>query len=150
MQCPATVGQRKGKRMSVVRNHGGRLDAAAPVRRGTPRSAPAAARPTADGTPSRAGWPIPPPCAPAHGHGAAKGRRLSDQEFLSVLAAPAPGWDLDEGGRFLLLPLAERDRAWMLESCREDAEGDWHALRGGEAVVFARERDFAFARLLAL
>ncbi len=55
------------------------------------------------------------------------GRRLSDQEFLTVLAAPAPppGWDLD-------------------------AEGDFHVLRFGEAVVFARERDLAFARYLTL
>ena len=80
------------------------------------------------------------------------GRRLSDQEFLAVLAAPAPppGWDLDEGGRFLLLPLAERDLAWMLECCCEDAEGDYHVLRDGDAVVFARERDLAFARYLTL
>ena len=80
------------------------------------------------------------------------GRRLSDHEFLSLLAAPEPrpGWDLDEGGRFLLLPLAERDLAWMLESCREDAEGDYHVLRDGDAVLFARERDLAFARFLAL
>ena len=80
------------------------------------------------------------------------GRRLSDQEFLSVLAEPEPppGWDLDEEGRFLLLPLAERDLAWMLESCREEAEGDYHVLRDGDAVVFARERDLAFARYLAL
>ncbi len=42
------------------------------------------------------------------------GRRLSDHEFLALLAAPVPppGWDLDEGGRFLLLPLAERDLAF--------------------------------------
>ena len=42
------------------------------------------------------------------------GRRLSDQEFLALLAAsaPPPGWDLDEDGRFLLLPLAERDLAF--------------------------------------
>ena len=54
------------------------------------------------------------------------GRRMSDQEFLSVLAAtaPPPGWDLDREGRFLLLPLAERDLAWTLEYCRDDAEGD--------------------------
>ena len=78
------------------------------------------------------------------------GRRLSDQETLSVLAAPAPGWDLDEEGRFLLLPLAERDLAWMLESCREDTEGDHHVLRGGDAVLFARQRDLAFARFLTL
>ena len=80
------------------------------------------------------------------------GRRLSDQEFLAVLAAPAspPGWQLDEGGRFLLLPLAERDLASVLESCREDAEGDYHLLGDGDAVVFARERDYAFARFLAL
>ena len=80
------------------------------------------------------------------------GRRLSDQEFLSLLAAPAPppGWQLDKGGRFLLLPLAERDLAPVLECCREDAEGDYHVLRGGDAVVFARERDFAFARYLTL
>ncbi len=80
------------------------------------------------------------------------GRRLSDHEFLAVLAAPAPplGWDLDEEGSFLLLPLAVRDLAWVLESCREEAEGDWYVLPDGGAVVFARERDFAFARFLAL
>lgn len=83
------------------------------------------------------------------------GRRLSDDEFLAVLAAPPEpagpgGWDLDEGGRFLVLPVAERDLAWTLEGCREEAEGDWHVLRGGEAVVFARGRDHAFARFLAL
>ena len=80
------------------------------------------------------------------------GRRLSDQEFLAVLAAPAPppGWDLDEEGRFLLLPLAERDLAWTVECCRDDAEGDYHVLRDGDAVVFARERDLAFARYLTL
>jgi hypothetical protein len=26
-----------------------------------------------------------------------------------------------------------------------NTEGDWHLLRGDEAVVFARERDLAFA-----
>ena len=80
------------------------------------------------------------------------GRRLSDDEFLALLAAPAPppGWQLDGGGRFRLLPLAERDPAGILECCREDAEGDWHVLRDGDAVVFARERDLAFARFLAL
>jgi hypothetical protein len=79
------------------------------------------------------------------------GRRLSDHEFLAVLAAPAPpGWDLDEGGRFLLLPVAERDLAGVLEYCRDDAEGDWHVLRDGEAVLFARERDLALARYLTL
>jgi hypothetical protein len=80
------------------------------------------------------------------------GRRLSDHEFLSVLAEPGPppGWDLDGEGRFLLLPLAERDLAWMLECCREEAEGDYHVLRDGSAVLFARERDLAFARFLAL
>ena len=69
-----------------------------------------------------------------------------------MLAAPepGPGWDLDEGGRFLVLPVAERDRASVLESCREDAEGDWLPLGGGEAVVFAHERDYAFARYLTL
>jgi hypothetical protein len=76
--------------------------------------------------------------------------RLSDQEFLSVLAAPAPGWDLDEEGRFLLLPVAERDLAWVLECCRDHTESDYHVLRDGDGVVFARERDFAFAHLLAL
>ena len=80
------------------------------------------------------------------------GRRLSDQEFQGVLSAPAPppGWDLDEEGRFLLLPLAERDLAWVLDCCREEAEGDWHVLRDGGAVVFARERDLAFARYLTI
>ena len=80
------------------------------------------------------------------------GRRLSDHEFLSMLAAPAPppGWDLGEDGRFLVLPLAERDLAWTLESCREDAEGEWYVLPDGAAVVFARERDLAFARFLTL
>ncbi len=137
--------------MSVVRNHEGRLDAAAAVRHGTPRSPVATAHP-ADRPPSRTGRPIHSSCAPAHERRAAKGRQLSDQDFLSVLAAPAPppGWDLDEEGRFLLLPLAERDLAWTLECCREEAEGDWHVLRGGEAVVFTREHDLAFARFLAL
>jgi hypothetical protein len=80
------------------------------------------------------------------------GRRLSDQEFLAVLAAPAPppGWDLDAEGRFLALPLAERDLAPVLECCREDAEGDYHVLGDGGAVLFARERDLAFARYLTL
>ena len=80
------------------------------------------------------------------------GRRLSEEEFLSLLAAsaPPPGWQLDAGGRFLLLPLAERDLAWTLECCREEAEGDYHVLPDGGAVVFARERDLAFARYLAL
>ena len=77
-------------------------------------------------------------------------RRLSDQEFLSVLTAPGPGWDLDEEGRFLLLPVAERDLAWVLECCREHAEGDWHLLRDGDAVLFARAHAIAFARFLAL
>ena len=79
-------------------------------------------------------------------------RRLSDQEFLSLLAEPGPppGWDLDEEGRFLLLPLAERDLAWMLECCREEAEGDYHVLPDGGAVVFARERDLAFACYITL
>ena len=81
------------------------------------------------------------------------GRRLSDPEFLAVLAtpeAPGPGWDLDAEGRFLLLPLAERDLAWMLECCREEAEGDYYVLPDGGAVVFARERDLALTRYLAL
>jgi hypothetical protein len=38
-------------------------------------------------------------------------RRLTDEEFLAVLAAPRPGWDRDERGDFLLLPVAERDLA---------------------------------------
>ena len=80
------------------------------------------------------------------------GCRLSDHEFLALLAAPAPprGWDLDEQGRFLSLPVAERDLAWVLESCREEAEGEWYVLPDGAAVVFARERDLAFARYLTL
>ena len=78
------------------------------------------------------------------------GRRLSEHEFLAVLAAPRPGWDLDGQGRFLLLPLAERDLAWVLESCREDAEGDYHVLGGSEAVLFACERDLNFLRVLTL
>ena len=80
------------------------------------------------------------------------GRRLSDHEFLALLSAPAPppGWDLDEQGRFWSLPVAERDLAWVLESCREEAEGDWYVLPDGAAVVFARERDLAFARYITL
>ncbi len=80
------------------------------------------------------------------------GRRLSDQEFLAVLAPPAtpPARDLDDEGGFLLLPLAERDLAWMLECCRDDAEGDYHVLADGGAVVFARQRDRAFARFVTL
>ncbi len=78
------------------------------------------------------------------------GRRLSDQELLALLAAPEPTWDLDGQGRFLLLPLDERDPAWVLEFCREDAEGDHYVLGGGEAVLLAHERDFNFARYLIL
>jgi hypothetical protein len=66
-----------------------------------------------------------------------------------VLTAPGPGWDLEEEGRFLL-PVAERDLAWMLERCREHAEDDWHLLRDGDAVLFARAHAIAFARFLAL
>ncbi len=80
------------------------------------------------------------------------GRRPSDREFLSALAVPpepGPGWDLT-GGRFLPPPLAGRDLAWMLECCREDAEGECHVLRDGCAVLFERGRDLAFARHLAL
>jgi len=78
------------------------------------------------------------------------GRRLSDGEFLALLAAPEPAWDLDGEGRFLLLALDERDLAWIMESCREDTEGDYHLLGSGEAVLFARERDLNFARCLTL
>ena len=41
------------------------------------------------------------------------GRRLSDQEFLSVLAAPRPGWDLDEEGR---RELAAAGLRWLAEA----------------------------------
>lgn len=80
------------------------------------------------------------------------GCRLSDQEFLTVLAVPEPWprWDLDDGGRFLVLPLAERDLAWMLECCCEDTEGNYHVLRDGDAVLFACKSDLAFARFLTL
>jgi hypothetical protein len=79
------------------------------------------------------------------------GRRLSDQEFLSLLAAPRapPAWDLDAAGRFLLLPLAPDDLAWVAECCGDAAEGEHHVL-GAEALVFARGRDLLFARYLAL
>jgi hypothetical protein len=79
------------------------------------------------------------------------GRRLSDREFQAVLAAPEPpaGWQLNGEGQFLLLPLAGRDLAWMLECCREETEGYYHVLRDGDAVLFAPERDYAFARFLA-
>jgi hypothetical protein len=81
------------------------------------------------------------------------GRRLSDDEFLAVLATPEPGppgWALDERGRFLALPVAERDLAWMLDCCRDTAEGDWHMLRDGDAVLFAHEPDLNLARYLTL
>ena len=77
-------------------------------------------------------------------------RRLSDHEFLTVLGEPGPrpGWNPDAEGRFL--PLAERDLAWVLESCREEAEGEYHVFHDGEAVLFARERDLVFAGYLTL
>ena len=58
---------------------------------------------------------------------------------------PPPLWI-----EFKMLPIAERDLAWMLECCREHAEADYHVLRDGDAVLFSRAHDFAFARLLAL
>ncbi|GGG40631.1 hypothetical protein GCM10010964_30320 [Caldovatus sediminis] len=78
------------------------------------------------------------------------GRRLTDPQFLGVMAERKPGWDLDERGQFLLLEVAERDLAWVLECCREHAEGAWHMLRDGAAVLFEREHDHAFVRLACL
>jgi len=100
----------------------------------------------------RAGRQTLPPCACLHERRAAEGRRPADHEFLSLLAKsePPPGWNLDEGGCFLLLPLAERDRAWVTKPCRDHTERGWHAFPGGEAMAFARGRGFAFTRVLAL
>jgi hypothetical protein len=58
-------------------------------------------------------------------------RRSAAPVTLPAEAALGPGWE----GRFLLLPIAERDLAWMLERCREHTRG---------------RHDLAFARLLAL
>jgi hypothetical protein len=77
-------------------------------------------------------------------------RRLSDPQFLAVLAEPRPKWDLDEQGRFLLLPVAERDLAWALECLREHAGRAYHVLRDGEAVLFEDAHDHAFLRLVTL
>jgi hypothetical protein len=77
-------------------------------------------------------------------------RRLTDQEFLAVMAEPRPRWDLDDEGRFLLLPIPERDLAWALECLREHAERAYHVLRDGEAVLFEDAHDLAFLRLATL
>jgi hypothetical protein len=79
-----------------------------------------------------------------------RGRRLTDAQFLAVLAAPKTTWDLDPEGHFLLLPVAERDLAWVLECCQEHAEGRWHMLRDGAAVLFERAHDLAFVRFACL
>ena len=63
---------------------------------------------------------------------------------------PRTTWDLDPEGRFLLLPVAERDLAWALECCDEHAEGRWHMLRDGAAVLFERADDLAFVRFACL
>jgi hypothetical protein len=78
------------------------------------------------------------------------GRRLTGPEFLAVLAEPVTSWDLDPEGRFLLLPVAERDLAWVLDCCDEHAEGRWHMLRDGGGVLFERAHDLAFVRFACL
>jgi hypothetical protein len=78
------------------------------------------------------------------------GRRLTDPQFLAVLAEPRTTWDLDPEGRPLLLPVTERDLAWALECCDEHAEGRWHMLRDGAAVLFERADDLAFVRFACL
>ena len=68
-----------------------------------------------------------------------------------MLTAPGPGWNLDEEGRFLLLPVAERDLTWVLECCREHAEGDWAPAGGWRLRCCSRAgTPIAFARFLAL
>jgi hypothetical protein len=81
---------------------------------------------------------------------AVAGRRLTDPQFLALLAEPRTTWDLDPEGHFLLLPVAERDLAWVLECCQEHAEGRWHMLRDGAAVLFERADDLAFVRFACL
>ena len=56
----------------------------------------------------------------------------------------------DREGGVLRLPLAEQHREAVLDFCRNDAEGDWRVVRQGDAVLFARETDFAFASYFAL
>lgn len=100
--------------------------------------------------------PLPPPdsrqpsAVPARAGRAVSGRRLSEQEFLALLAEPRTHWDLDAEGRFLLLPVAERDLPWVLECCREHVEGAYYVLGDGSAVLFEREHDLAFIRLVCL
>jgi hypothetical protein len=77
-------------------------------------------------------------------------RRLTDPQFLAIMAEPRLRWDLDDEGRFLLLPVAERDLAWALECLREHAERAYHVLRGGDAVLFEDAHDHAFLRLVTL
>jgi hypothetical protein len=84
------------------------------------------------------------------GGGAAAGRRLTESEFLAVLAERRPGWDRDAEGRLLVLPLAERDLAWVLECLAEHAEGEYHVLADGSAVVLRRAQDLAFLRVACL
>jgi hypothetical protein len=81
---------------------------------------------------------------------AVTGRRLTGPEFLAVLAEPVTSWDLDPEGRFLLLPVAERDLAWVLDCCHEHAEGRCHMLHDGGGVLFERAHDLAFVRFACL
>jgi hypothetical protein len=79
-----------------------------------------------------------------------RGRRLTDAQFLALLAEPRTGWDLDAAGRFLRLPVAERDLAWVLECCQEHAEGCWYMPRDSTAVLFERAHDLPFVRFACL
>ena len=78
------------------------------------------------------------------------GHRLTEPEFLAVVAEPRPKWDLDPEGRFLLLPVAERDLAWALDCLREHAERAYHVLADGAAVVFEDAYDLGFLRFATL
>ena len=74
--------------------------------------------------------------------------RLTEPQFLGVLAEPRPKWDLDAQGRLLTLPVAERDLAWALECLQEHAERAYHVLADGAAVVLQDAHDLAFLRLV--
>ena len=104
--------------------------------------------PTRSGLPYLDAGPVEAPRRQAVGGPHGNGRQGRHQGSLP--AGSGSSRDLGDEGRVLVLPLEDRHREAVLEFCRNDAEGGWRVLKQGEAVLFARTSDFAFASFLAL